>query len=209
MILVEYSKLDGAEYIPHLDTLRHLTKILRRANIEVNYSKGFNPHILIYMSAPIGLGLKSECEYMLVDTERGVEGFKELFNANSPKGIKCRSAYETKVKLNVASDITTATYEIYGLNKFDVNEVLNCETFIVPDKHTGEKEVRDRIIDMHFSGDVLIAKLKFGNVTLRPDFLAKKLQETYGGEHICIIKKSVEFLDGLTVEKYLERKNVT
>ena len=44
MIAFRYTKTDGAEYISHLDLLRHIDRILRRAGIEVGYSQGFHKH---------------------------------------------------------------------------------------------------------------------------------------------------------------------
>ena len=63
MIVFKYTKKDGAEYLSHLDMLRHLNKILKRAGVPINYSKGFNPHMSIYMSSPIAVGLCSNAEY--------------------------------------------------------------------------------------------------------------------------------------------------
>ena len=204
MILLRYSKLKGAEFIPHLDTLKHLTKILRRAQIKVNYSKGFSPHILMFMSSPIALGLKTESEYLFIDTEESAEGFKEKFNAFSPKGIKCEEVFETDKKVGVASDIIYADYEITGLNVFDVNEVINLKEFFITDKKGIEKEVRDKIISLKFDKNTLIARLKFGNDTLRPDYLVQKLQSIYGGEHIDVLKKSVGFKGNTDAKTYLE-----
>ncbi len=204
MILIRYSKLKGAEFIPHLDTLKHLTKILRRARINVNYSKGFSPHVLIYMSSPIALGLKSESEYCFIDTSESAVGFLERFNKYSPKGIKCEEVFETDKKVGVASDIIYADYEITGLNYFDVEEVLLKKQFFVIDKKGTEKEVRDKIISLKFDKNKLIARLKFGNDTLRPDYLAIKLREIYGGEHIDIFKKNVGFKGNVDVKTYLE-----
>ncbi|MBQ7642830.1 MAG: DUF2344 domain-containing protein, partial [Clostridia bacterium] len=65
MILFRYTKTDGAEYISHLDLLRHLGRTFTRAGIKVGYSQGYHPHKLIYMSAPIGVGMKSLSEYCL------------------------------------------------------------------------------------------------------------------------------------------------
>lgn len=59
MLVIRYSKRDGAEFISHLDTLRHLQKIFIRGKIPVKYSQGYNPHMLLYMSAPLGVGIKS------------------------------------------------------------------------------------------------------------------------------------------------------
>lgn len=205
MILIEYSKLNGGQFIPHLDMLKHLTKIIRRMGVNIKYSQGFNPHILIYMSSPIALGLKSTSEYCLLDTDDSAIDFKERFNQSSPKGIKCVRAFETDKKVKVAADITSALYEIKGINKFDISEVLNASSFTIVDKKGELKEVRDKILSLYFENDVLYAKLKFGNDTLRPDYLCNRLAEIYGGEHIDIVKKSVEFLDGLEVLDYLEK----
>ena len=205
MILIRYSKLNGAEFIPHLDTLRHLVKTVRRMDIPINYSKGFNPHMLIYMSSPIALGLKSESEFCLFDTDYKSEDFQELFNRNSPKGIRCEEVYFVDKKVGIVSDISSALYEISGINHFDVNDILSSDSFTVFDKRAEqEKEVRDRVINLYFEGDKLYAELAFGNVTLRPDYLIEKLVKRYGGSHPCAIKKSVRFLGGVKISDYIE-----
>ncbi len=204
MILIRYSKLKGAEFIPHLDTLKHLTKILRRAGIRVNYSKGFSPHILMYMSSPIALGLKSESEYLFIDTEDSGVNFLERFNEFSPKGIKCEEVFVTDKKVGIASDVISATYEITGLNPFDVDEVLSKNEFFIVDKKGNEKQVREKILSLNFDKNKLIARLSFGNNVLRPDYLVNKLKEIYGGEHVDILKKSVRFIGDVDAKAYLE-----
>lgn len=208
MIIAEYTKISGAQYLPHLDMLKHLGKIVRRAKIEVNYSQGFNPHALIFMSSPIALGLKSYSEYLVIDANSSASEFIEKFNANAPGGIVCTRAYEIPKKVNIASDITSAVYEIRGLNTFNENEVLKAKEFFVMDKRAGEKEVREKIVSLKFVGETLVCELKFGNETLRPDYLAEKLKTLYGGEHIDIIKKSVKFLDGLSFIEYVDKKKI-
>lgn len=206
MILIKYSKLDGTEFIPHLDTLRHFIKTVRRMGIPINYSKGFNPHMLIYLSSPIALGLKSTSEYCLLDTDYKGEDFKELFNKNSLKGIRLTDYYLVDKKLNIANDITSAIYEISGFEEFDTGKILNSDSFTVFDKRANaDKEVRDRILDLYFSDGKLYAELKFGNVTLRPDYLIEKLAKTYSSNHPFAIKKDVKFLNGLSILEYLEQ----
>ena len=204
MILIKYSKLYGAEFISHLDTLRHLGKIVRRTGIKVKYSQGFNPHVLIYMSSPIPLGMKSQSELCLIDTDESVEGFKELFNLKSPKGIKCVEAFETYKKVNVVSDVESAVYKINGLNKFDVNEILSLDSFVVFDKKKGEKEARDKIISLKWEEDTLVCNFKFGNDNLRPDVFIEKVKSIYGGKHVTVIKSDVIFKGLKTLKEYLE-----
>jgi radical SAM-linked protein len=206
MIAIKYSKLNGAEFIPHLDTMRHFQKTIRRMDIPINYSKGFNPHMLVYMSAPIPLGLKSESEYCVFDTDYKCDDFIEKFNQNSPKGIRCKECYFTDKKPNVGADITSALYEITGINYFDVNEILNSSEFMVFDKRKGEEiNSREKIKNLYFKGDKLYAHLDFGNVTLRSDYLINKLVELYGGNHPYAIKKESFFLDGISASEYFNK----
>ena len=125
MIVFRYTKTDGAEFISHLDTLRHLNKTFLRGNVGVKMSQGFHPHMLIFMSSPIGVGLKSAAEYCTVDTDMSPDEFREAFNRASPKGIKCIEAYYTPKNINLASVITRARYYIEGLNGFDAGEILS------------------------------------------------------------------------------------
>lgn len=208
MIVIKYSKLNGAEFIPHLDMLKHFAKIIRRMNVKVSYSQGFNPHMLVFMSSPIALGLKSKSEYCLIESEENSETFKTLFNAYAPDGIKCEECYNTQKRLSVAADVTTATYVISGLNTFDVSEVLSMQEFYVEDKKGNKREVRSKIVSLKFDNSNLIATLKFGNDTLRPDYLASSLQTLYGGSNIDIIKEDAHFLNGLSLEEYVENSKL-
>ncbi len=207
MILVKYSKLNGAEFIPHLDTLKHLGKIIRRTGINVEYSQGFNPHMLIYMSSPVPLGLKTKAEYALITTNETPTDFATLFNNCSLRGLRCEEVLFTDKKLNIANDITSAIYHISGLNKFDVNDILNSEEFVVPDRKVGEKQVRDKILSLKFENDILIAHLKCGNETLRIDSFTSKLISLYGGDLVNVVKNDVRFLNNVSVQDYIKEKN--
>ena len=188
MILFKYSKTDGAEFISHLDMIRHIGRTLKRANIEVKQSEGFNKHSRIFLSAPIGVGIKSFCEYCTVDTDCNTELFFEKFNEFSPKGIKCQKAVETLKNPNIAGIITSADYEIKGLNKFNENEILDKKSIIIEDKRGKNKEIRDKIIKILWKNDIFYATLKFGNENLRADLFAEMLKKLYGGDILEIIK---------------------
>ena len=188
MIVFQYTKIDGAEYVSHLDTLRHINKIMRRADIKTGYSKGFNPHMHIFMSAPIAVGIKSLAEYCYVECDETAESFKQKFNDFSFRGLKCVFAKEVERKVNVAGLIDRAGYEISGIAAFDVNDVLAANEFYVTDKKGNPKEVRKKIFDLKYENGVLHAVLGFGNDTLRPDLFGEKLKELYGGEALTITK---------------------
>lgn len=191
MLVFKYTKNNGAEYISHLDTLRHLSKIMRRADIDITKSKGFNPHMHIYMNAPMGVGIKSLCEYCFADTEEPAQSFMRKFNEFSINGLVCLSATDVIKKVNVAGAITRAEYEIKGVSPFDVNEILNSEVFTVTDKKGNEKNLRSRIYSLENFGDKTTAVLGFGNDTLRADVFGSKLISLFGGEITEIVKTEV------------------
>jgi radical SAM-linked protein len=52
------------KFISHLDLIRVWHRALRRANIDLAYSEGFNPHPKLSLAAPLPLGVTSEAELM-------------------------------------------------------------------------------------------------------------------------------------------------
>ncbi|MDY2880287.1 MAG: TIGR03936 family radical SAM-associated protein [Candidatus Borkfalkiaceae bacterium] len=189
MILMRYTKTDGAEFISHLDMLRHLGKTFKRAGISVAMSGGYHPHMLVYLSAPIGVGMKSLSEYCLVETEEGAEGFAGKFNAFAPRGIRCTGAYFTPKKVGVASDLVKARYFIEGVPKFDEEAFLSNGEFFIEDKNGRTKNVRDRIYSVRCEEGGVRCLLGFGN-GLRAEKFAEVLKRIYGGEIIDIVKEA-------------------
>jgi radical SAM-linked protein len=62
-----YSKKKEARYIAHLDLARVFDRALRRAQIEVAYSEGFNPHPKIAFGPPLPVGVEGLREYVDID----------------------------------------------------------------------------------------------------------------------------------------------
>ena len=155
MIAFKYTKTDGAEFLSHLDTLRHINRTLRRAKISVKASEGFHPHPKIYMNNPLGLGIKSLAEYCTVDTD--FDGnFKEAFNANSPQGIKCLDYTVTDENPNYAYTIDSCSYSLKGIAPFDINEFLKPDEIIITDKRGRTVDIRPRIYSLERRGDALL-----------------------------------------------------
>ena len=43
--LIKFSKEKDIKFISHLDLMRTIQRIIRRADLPIEYSKGFNPHM--------------------------------------------------------------------------------------------------------------------------------------------------------------------
>lgn len=72
-VLVRFSKTDMARYISHLDLLRLMQRVLRRAEVPLSYTQGFHPHPKMAFASALGVGIESRSEYMDLALERDVD----------------------------------------------------------------------------------------------------------------------------------------
>lgn len=61
---IKFTKSGPLKFVGHLDVMRYFQKAFRRAEVDVEYSKGFSPHQLMSFAAPLGVGLTSDGEYL-------------------------------------------------------------------------------------------------------------------------------------------------
>lgn len=187
MIAFKYTKTDGAEFISHLDLLRHIDRTLRRAGIEVEYSQGFHKHPRIFMGNPLALGVRSVSEYCTVDT-RFDGNFKEAFNACAPGGVRCLDFKVTADNPNFAESIKACRYEAEGIKDFDVDGILSKESIIITDMRGRTVDIRPRICSVERRDGKLVFTLYCGEKNLRPDLFCEYLSSLYGGEAAYILK---------------------
>ena len=88
-VRVKFEKTGIMRYVGHLDLMRFFQKAVKRANLPIRYSEGFNPHQIMSFAAPLGVGLTSVGEYMDIDLKEEVsskEGLESL-NRNMVEGL--------------------------------------------------------------------------------------------------------------------------
>ena len=187
MIAFKYTKTDGAEYISHLDLLRHIDRTLRRAHIEVKYSQGFHKHPRIFMGNPLALGVRSVSEYCAGDTDFCGD-FAAAFNAHSPDGVKCLAAEYRETNPNFAETIEYCRYEAEGIAEFEIEGILKRESIIINDLRGRTVDTRPRIFSLERHGGKLMFTLGCGTKNLRPDLFCSYLAENFGGEAAYILK---------------------
>lgn len=187
MIAFEFTKTNGAEYISHLDLLRHIYRTLRRAGIPVNYSGGFHKHPRIFLNNPLGTGIKSVAEYATIDTPFDGD-FAGEFNAHSPAGIKCLKWAHVKDNQNYANCIVKCTYSAEGIPPFDIASLLARDSIEITDMRGRKVDIRPRIYAVERKGDELVFTLGCGENNLRPDLFCDYLCSVYGGRARNITK---------------------
>jgi len=90
LVRVKYCKDGPIKYISHLNLAQVFTRVLRRANIPVVISGGFNPRFRISFGPPLPLGISSRSEYLdiLLKEEIKTEELAERLNRVLPPGLK-------------------------------------------------------------------------------------------------------------------------
>ncbi len=105
-------KKDGlAVYISHLDMNRCMTRAVRRAQIPLWYTEGFNPHpyMTFLMPLPLGqAGLREPLDIRIED-DMSFKEIKTRLNSVMPEGIEI---VEVQKPENKPNEIAAAEYEI-------------------------------------------------------------------------------------------------
>ena len=91
-MIAEFEKMGRMSWFSHLDLQNTMQRALRRAQLPVAYSQGFNPHVLISFATALSVGCQSRGEVMEVEMagEISPEEFAEKLNACLPDGLKVR-----------------------------------------------------------------------------------------------------------------------
>jgi radical SAM-linked protein len=102
-------------YTSHLDLHRTWERTLRRANLPLTYSKGFNPRPKIILAAALPLGFTSDCELVEIwlDEEIRLNEIETKLLEALPPGVKIKSIEEVDpTSPKIPNLIDTADYTV-------------------------------------------------------------------------------------------------
>ncbi|WP_297518096.1 TIGR03936 family radical SAM-associated protein [uncultured Clostridium sp.] len=101
--LIKFTKGEGLKFISHLDLLRTVQKIGRRAELPVEYSEGFNPHMAFVIALPLSVGVYSDGDYadLYLHEDLECDYVLEKLNENSARDIKFLEASKSPVIMDV------------------------------------------------------------------------------------------------------------
>lgn len=207
MIVLKFEKISTAALVSHIDNLRAVTYALRRADIDVEYSQGFNPHMELGFSSPLALGVESIAEYVSLKTDYSSD-ILDRINAVSPVGISFTRIFDV-ADVNLASVINRAEYTIYAEGIGSVIEEILQPNYAISYEDKGNtvtKDVSSRIFSaVALDEDTACVTLATGNDNLRPDRLAKHLMDKHNLVGDYSIVKVKAFVDDVDADEYLEK----
>ncbi|MCF0129438.1 MAG: DUF2344 domain-containing protein [Pseudobutyrivibrio sp.] len=130
-VRIRFEKTGVMRYVGHLDLMRFFQKAVKRANLDIKYSEGFNPHQIMSFALPLGVGLTSVGEYMDIDIKSEIpslEGMKRL-NDNMVDGLKILSfKYLPDDAVKCMTAVTAAHYRVtYKDSKDDIVYIDNLK----------------------------------------------------------------------------------
>ncbi|MBE6063135.1 MAG: DUF2344 domain-containing protein [Clostridium butyricum] len=197
--LIKFTKEENIKFISHLDVLKTIQKNIRRAELPIEYSKGFNPHMSTSIAQPLSVGVYSCGEYMDMVLEREMDEKEIIYRLNktAPSGITYLSALaipyvegQKKVPQAMAM-IDAARYtikikysDVSNLEK-EMNELISKQEWnTIKKSKKGEREVnlKSLIKELNFwvKDEVLILNTLISTGSrehLSADLLIKYIQE--------------------------------
>lgn len=217
MLTLSFSRFGDGVYISHTDVLRALNRTLRRAGIDVNYSKGYNKHMALNLTQPLPLGVASNDEWVTADlaTEMTKEEFLTLVKENCPPFLSPNVVFETEKNPNLAGKVIASEYVITCPNAEKHKEAIEALqqgfTYIVEKQgKITEKDATGYVYSLKVEEGKITAVFCYGNKNLRADHFVKYLAETFGlNVHLSDVVRTRQFVeeDGrlLSAREYMEK----
>ena len=188
-MIVVFEKAPRLRHIGHLDLMRAMQRALRRSDLPLRYSQGFNPHILLNFAAPLSVGMPGKREIMEVpiEGEMAAEVFKTQLSKSLPPDLPCLSVHAVDDRHPAPmAQLSAATYEAKmetvpeGMQEILARYIAQEEIPAIRKTKTGMKpcDLRPMIYHLSLKGDTLLMTLAFcEKATCKPDLLLTSLFE--------------------------------
>lgn len=186
-VRVKFSKYGIMKFIGHLDVMRYFQKAIRRAGIDIVYTEGLSPHMVMSFASPLGVGLTSDAEYMDIEIKTPITSAEAIdaLNRVGVEGIRVTGFYQIPegkaskaMTLVAAADYTVKFRKGYepktdwqsGISHFFAQKSIT----VLKKTKKSEKEVdiRPMIYEMSVNAGTVFMKLASGSVAnLKPELV--------------------------------------
>lgn len=197
-IRVRFRKYGVLKFIGHLDVMRYFQKAIRRADIDICYSEGYSPHMIMSFASPLGLGLESDGEYMDIRINGSISSKEAVrrLNAVMVEGIDVMSFRELpENSKNAMASVAAADYEVRFREGDEPEEgwkerlrayLEQPEIWIIKETKKGEERVNIRPLvyawDVSPDGTIAMKVCASSSGNLKPEVLLTPFGEHEGVE---------------------------
>ena len=143
-IRIKFRKYGVMKFIGHLDIMRYFQKAIRRANIDISYSGGFSPHMIMSFAAPLGVGITSDGEYFDIEVNNTMSSAEaiEALNATMVEGVEVSSYVALPDNAKTAMSIVAAAdYELSFKDGYEIPADKDAFEAAIENFFTNAKEV--------------------------------------------------------------------
>lgn len=197
-VRIKFAKYGAMKFIGHLDVMRYFQKAMRRADIDIAFTEGFSPHMVMSFALPLGVGVASDGEYMDIEIRTPVSSAEAVarLNAVMAEGMRILSFREIPEGRanNAMTLVCAARYLIrpaeetaFLPTQSDLERFLGQERIVAAKKSkSGEREedIRPLIYQMNLTDanemDLVLAAGSAAN--LKPELLMEALAVFAGRE---------------------------
>lgn len=169
------NKGEELRFLSHLDYAQAVERMIRRAQINMAYSQGFNPHMKISFSTALSLGITAQPEYLdmeMID-DLDLEEVIVKLNAVAPKGLEVLGGRQVPLDVKkMMAACNYAKYVIEGTPTADVDWKDVLRSFNEAESIEYEKITpkRRKIIDLkEFIKKEIVAEVTNNKVRLHID----------------------------------------
>ncbi|HEY7698824.1 MAG TPA: TIGR03936 family radical SAM-associated protein, partial [Vicinamibacteria bacterium] len=158
---LRYGKTGPMSLRGHLDFIRVIARVLRRARLPLFYTEGFSPHPLLSFGPALGLGIQSVAEYADVSLTLSIEGAElwERFAAASEPGLSLFGARRlSKGEPALAARIDAVDY-LVALPEGDFDHGARLQSFLSAPAFAVEVSRKGKLRTVDAKGVVLEAEL--------------------------------------------------
>jgi radical SAM family uncharacterized protein/radical SAM-linked protein len=167
-IRVRFSKVGSLIFISHLDTIRLISRAIRRAGIDIAYTKGFRkrPRISFGPPLPMFVSGRMECFDLYFD-EPITENIKEKLNNNLPEELVIKDVKQIFIKAPSISKIVKLLHYRIEPVDFEIEKVhrfLNREHIVIYREKKNKRveiNIRPFIESMELNNSTLDMMIKF------------------------------------------------
>lgn len=138
--VIKFTKESSIKFISHLDLMRTIQRVIRRADLPMEYSKGFNPHMAMSIAQPLSVGVYSDAEYMdiVLVQELSEDEIINRLNEKTASGIKFLNA--KKVVTKEGEKKLPQTMALVDAARFTIKMICKDTNIVEEKMKTLEKE---------------------------------------------------------------------
>ncbi|MCH5323891.1 MAG: DUF2344 domain-containing protein [Eubacterium sp.] len=155
-----FTKTGRAKYISALDLIKCFQRAIRRTDLPIWHTQGFNPHTYVNVNLPLSLGTEGYCESMdlKLNEEVAFDAVAEKLNAVLPADIRITKA---AVPVKKHTEIEKSVYKI--VTDCDIQKL---QEFFGREQIITEKKTKKGIAEIDIKPYIEVSDYGEGEFTL-------------------------------------------